>query len=59
MNVSPRPSRSPSSSSPSAGRGAADQSRRTVANEAFAAQTATVILAAFILVLLIICVHMF
>ena len=48
-----------SSSSPSARRGAADESRRMVESEAWATQMASLILAALILVLLATCVHMF
>jgi len=40
---------------PSAGRGSVDQSRR----EAFASQTASIILAVFVLYLLFACLHMF
>jgi hypothetical protein len=44
-------------SSPSARRGAADESHRTIENEAWAAQMASLILAVLIVVLLGICVH--
>ena len=53
----PRAEGNLSFSSPSARRGAADESHRTIENEAWATQMASLILAVLILVLLAICVH--
>jgi O-antigen ligase len=53
----PRAEGNLSFSSPSARRGAADESHRTIENEAWAAQMASLILAVLILVLLALCVH--
>jgi|HubBroStandDraft_5_1064220.scaffolds.fasta_scaffold18009_3 O-antigen ligase len=53
----PRAEGNVSFSSPSARRGAADESHRTIENEAWAAQMASLILAVLIVVLLGICVH--